>query len=188
MANVSLSCRMVGFSACRSFLLYLLFFFFSLYLILFLGVYSSRRTLVIISRKISFPHPRPRREIPPCTSIAGERGWQAWRWRDVGNCERRRGGNKSVQRGRKRNCFVSESTVCVLAWLTPLPPPLRSPLPPFLLLDRHTVSPSLALRLSLGWGKKYEPFFGNPSSSFRLGVCTSCGIKPEVRSKWNRVP
>lgn len=96
------------------------FFFLSLYLILFLGVYSSRRTLVIISRKISFSHPRPRREIPPCTSIAGERGWQAWRWREVGwKSGKEARGNKSVQRGRKRNCFVSESTVCVLAWLTP---------------------------------------------------------------------
>lgn len=61
-------------------------------------------------------------------------------------------GNKSVQRGRKRNCFVSESTVCVLAWLTPL----RSPLLPFSLLDRHTVSPSLALARM---GKKIRTFF-----------------------------
>lgn len=129
MANVSLSCRLAGFSGCRSSFLSLLFFPF-LYLILFLEVYSSRRTLVIISRKISFSRPRPRREIPPCTSIASERGWQVWMGETVG-WKSRKGtrGNKSVQRGWKRNCFVSESTVCVLAWLTPW-----SPLPPFLLL------------------------------------------------------
>lgn len=94
MANVSLSCRLAGFSGCRSFFLSLLFFPF-LNLILFLEVYSSRRTLVIISRKISCSRPRPRREIPPCTSIASERGWQVWMGRRlVGNRERGRGGIK----------------------------------------------------------------------------------------------
>lgn len=143
----------------------LLGFFPFLYLILFLGVYSSRRTLVIISRKISFSRPRRRernsivhvdcQRTGVASSVVGETL--------VRNRERKRGGNKSVRRGWKRNCFVSESTVCVLAWLTPW-----SPLPPFLLLDRHTVSPSLALCFSPGWEKKIRTYFREPVVSFPI--------------------
>lgn len=59
------------------------------------------------------------KEIPPCTSITGEPGVADVSVGHWSEAEGRRGGtkgreSKSAQRGWKRNCFVSESTVCVL--------------------------------------------------------------------------
>lgn len=106
MANVSLSCRLAGFSAYLS--LYSFFFSFSLSLLLcfFLEECSSRRAPAVISRKIPFSRLRPEkfyraRRLPTNGGVRGGR-WVA----------AQEGESKSAQRGWKRNCFVSESTVC----------------------------------------------------------------------------
>jgi len=130
MASVSLSCRLAGFSARLS-------------LLLALSFVPPPSLSLSLSLSLWFPFPSPSRpppspprralltkgpgryleenslsslatrEIPTCTSIAGEQAWHVrGNEEDVGW---KLGRSKSAQRGWKRNCFVSESAVCVLA-------------------------------------------------------------------------
>lgn len=106
MASVSLSCWLAGFSACLSLPPFLC-------LVLFLEGCSSRRTPVVISRKIPFSRPRPKK-FHCARRLLANRGGKRECGTLVGSRERRKGReSKSAQRGWKRNCFVSESTVCV---------------------------------------------------------------------------